>query len=176
MATTIQDFFTKAAQDQFSRDFLFRVKQISTVGIDLNGETDLIYARSATYPGRDILNKEANYFGQTFNVSGKSSYPGSDSYSIEFYMDEDGELRRKFEAASRRTFDNNTSTGAYGLAGPDQVMVLEVIGIDLQPREQIRLTGIQIRNIQPVEYAIADGTGEVQKVTCTFSYHFYDLV
>ena len=48
MATTIQDFFSRAARKQFSRDFLFRVKQIQLVGgTFLDGESDLVYARTA---------------------------------------------------------------------------------------------------------------------------------
>ncbi len=55
MATTIQDFFTRAAAKQFSRDFLFRVKQVQlTGGVFLDGESDLVYARTAAVPGREI--------------------------------------------------------------------------------------------------------------------------
>ena len=67
MATTIQDFFSRAARKQFSRDFLFRVKQIQLVGgTFLDGESDLVYARTASLPGRTIENKTVNYFGQDF--------------------------------------------------------------------------------------------------------------
>ena len=84
MPATIENFFNQASQKQFARDFLFRVKQISVTGLSLNGETDLIYARSASLPGRDIENKQVNFSGQTFNLPGKSSYPGAESWSIEF--------------------------------------------------------------------------------------------
>ena len=33
--------------------------------------------------------------------------------------------------------------------------------------------GASIRDIAAVDYAIADGTGEILKFTVTFAYHFY---
>ena len=95
MPTTIENFFTRAAQKQFSRDILFRVKQINIAGLQMNGEDDLIYARSAALPGRDIENKNVRYSGQNFNVPGVSNYPGSDSWSIDFYHDQNIEIRTK---------------------------------------------------------------------------------
>ena len=137
MATTIQNFFSRAAEKQFARDFLFRVKQINIEGVSFDGDSDLVYARSAQLPGRNIENKQVNYYGQTFNVPGKSTYPGSEAYSIEFFHDENNELRTKFEAASRAVFNAS------------------------------------IRDINAIDYTIADGTGEILNTTVTFSYHFY---
>ncbi len=174
MATTIENFFAYAAQKQFARDILFRVKQISIEGVQLNGETDLLYARSAALPGRDIENKEANYSGQTFNVPGKSSYPNSAGYSIEFYHDEDIELRTKFEKASRNVFNNVTTTGEYGMPGPESVIVLDVINKELQIIKTIRLIGASVRTVGEISHQIADGTGEILTFPVTFAYHFYD--
>ena len=110
MATTIQNFFTKAAENQFSRDFLFRVRNISlTGGIDFVGDNDLVYAKTAALPGRDIDDKVVSYFGQEFHVPGRSTYPTAGGYTISFYHDEDCLLRTKFEAASRIVFNNETS-------------------------------------------------------------------
>jgi len=174
MATTIQNFFTRAATEQFARDFLFRVKHISIEGVEFFGDGDLIYARSATLPGRDIENKVANYFGQQFNIPGKSAYPNSESYSIEFYHDESIDLRTKCERASRNVFNNETSTGQYGMPGEDSYIILEVIDIQLNSVEEIKLVGASIRTVAPIEHAIADGTGDVLKFAVTFSYHFYE--
>jgi|TARA_R100000951_G_C2620907_1_gene174435 hypothetical protein len=174
MATTIQDFFSKAATKQFSRDFLFRVKDIIIEGVSFSGNDDLIYARSAQLPGRNIENKQINYYGQTFNVPGKSSYPGSEAYSIEFFHDEQINLRKKFEEASRAVFDNETSTGQYGLPGEGNYITLEVIDKDLNLVETIQLVGASIREINAIDYTIADGTGEILNTTVTFSYHYYN--
>jgi hypothetical protein len=173
MATTIQNFFSRAAEKQFARDFLFRVKQIDIEGVSFDGDSDLVYARSAQLPGRNIDNKQVNYYGQTFNVPGKSTYPGSEGYSIEFYHDEKNELRTKFETASRAVFNNETSTGQYGMPGDSSLITLDVIDKDLDTIQTIQLVGASIRDINAIDYQIADGTGEILKTTVTFAYHFY---
>ena len=73
-ATTIQDFFSRASYKQFSRDFLFRVKQIDLVGVSFDGDKDLVYAKTAALPGRVIENKVVNYFGQEFQLPGRATY------------------------------------------------------------------------------------------------------
>ena len=174
MATTIQNFFSRAAEKQFARDFLFRVKQINIEGVQLDGDTDLVYARSAQLPGRNIENKTVQYYGQQFNVPGRSVYPGSEAYSIEFYHDEDVDLRSKFEKASREVFDNVTSTGEFGLPGEESIINLDVIDKELAPVKSIELVGASIRDIAPIDHGIADGTGEILTFAVTFAYHFYN--
>jgi len=184
MATSITDFFTKASSLQFSRDFFLRVIDITTGGISLKGEDELIYARTASLPGRDIENKTVSYSGQIFNINGRSVYPGSDSYAIEFYADQDMELRRIFEKMSRLSFNNETTTGQLCMPGEESSMTLQVLkapcgqgnvgGSAWEPAQTIKLIGVNIRTIGAVEYQIADGTGEVQKLPTTWSYHWYD--
>lgn len=178
-ATTITDFFDKAVGRQFARDFLFRVKQIDIAGttpntqIAFDGEEELVYARTASLPGRAIENKTVNYFGQQFNIPGKSTYTNSENFTIEFYHDETVNLRGQFEAASRAVFDNDTSLGEYGV--PDAGDRISLVALDkrLQEMAQIDLVGASIRDIGEIQYAIADGSGEVLTFPVTFSYHFY---
>ena len=120
MATTIQNFFAAAADKQFSRDFLFRIGEITlgSTNVDLQGQDDLIYARTASLPGRTIDNKEVNYMGLTFNVPGRATYNNSAAYSVEFYADANNQIRDKLERASRAVFDDQTSEGQYGMPGP----------------------------------------------------------
>ena len=181
MATTIQTFFGRASIKQFSRDFLFRVKQINIEGVSLVGNEDLVYARSAQLPGRNIENKTVQYYGQNFNVPGRAVYPGSEGYSIEFYHEEELELRSKFEKASRAVWSGMTedgsfpdSKGQFGMPGWGSVINLEVIDKELKPVKSIKLIGASIRDIAPTDYAIADGTGEILKFAVTFAYHFYE--
>jgi len=155
MATTIQNFFTRAAEKQFSRDFLFRVRQIDLIGgVSFNGDEDLVYARTAQLPGR-------------------ATYQGADGYAIEFYHDEDCELRTKFEAASRAVFNNETSIGQYGMPGDESVINLVQIDKELNDVRNIELVGASIRDIGDIGYSIADGNGEVVNFEVTFAYHFY---
>lgn len=184
MPTTINTFFNIASQKQFSRDFFLRVKQITVPGMSLDGEKSLVYARTAKLPGRNIENKTVAYSGQIFNISGKSTYPGSDDYSIEFYHDQELDLRTAFEKASRTSFNNEDTTGNMCMPGPESVIVLDVLkipcgqgnqgGQGLEVVKTIKLIGVGIRNIGEVEYAIAEGTGEVKTITCSFSYHWYE--
>ncbi len=184
MPTDINTFFNIAGQKQFARDFFLRVKQISLPGFQLNGETDLVFARTAELPGRNIQNKIVNYSGQQFNLNGKSEYPGSESYAIEFYHTQDLDLRTKLERISRLSFDNETTSGQMCMPGPESYMVLDLLGVPCGPGriggqglvvlKQIKMIGVSIRDIGPIGYQIADGTGEVLTCNVTFSYHWYE--
>lgn len=185
MATTIQNFFNRAQDFQFSRDFLFRVKQIrlqlpdqvpgrgTAKVVELQGDKELVYAKTAALPGRNIENKTVSYFGQEFQIPGRSIYQNAAGYSIDFYHDELCSLRTKLEEASRATFDNETSRGYYGMPGPGSVVELEQIDKQLNPIRTIELIGASIRDIGDISYTIAEGTGEVITFPATFSYHFY---
>ena len=184
MATNILDFFNIAAQKQFSRDNFMSVRQIRAGGVDNNRENELLYARTASLPGRDIENKTVNYSGQIFNSNGRAVYPGSESYAIEFYMDQDLDLRKKLEKISRLTFNHETTTGQLCMPGEESYMVLDILkapcgqgnvgGQAWTTAETIKLVGVNIRSIGAVEYQIADGTGEVKMLPTTWSYHWYE--
>lgn len=184
MPTNINTFYNLASQRQFARDFFLRVHHIELPGISLYGDTDLVFAKTASIPGRNIENKIVNYSGQQFNLNGKSSYPGSEAYSIEFFHTQDLDLRKKLEYASRLTFDNETTTGQLCMPGPESYIVLDLLSVPcgqgnqggegMQVIQQIKLVGVSIREIGEVAYQIADGTGEVLSIPCTFSYHWYE--
>jgi hypothetical protein len=185
MSTTIENFFNYASQKHFSRDFLFRVKNISVTGLQLNGETELLYARSASIPGRNIENKTVNHAGQQFNLQGKATYPSSEGWSVEFYVDQSLDLRTKLEKASRVLWDNDTTTGNLCMPGVESVIDLDVLQIPcqrgsnvttggaLEVVKSIQLVGASLRDIGEIQYQIADGTGEILTFNATFSYHFY---
>ena len=185
MAASITNFMNQAMQKQFARDFLFRIKQISVTGLTLDGETDLIYARSASLPGRNIQNKTVNYSGQQFNIPGKSEYPNSEAWSVEFYVDQGMDIRTKLEAASRTLFDNETTTGNICMPGDESLITLDILQIpcgrgpnvtsggELETLKSMELVGASLRDVGEIGYQIADGTGEVLTFNATFSYHFY---
>lgn len=174
--TTIQNYFTQAVAKQFARDILFRVKSIKIVGGELRGNNQLIYARSAKLPGRDIEDKTVSYSGQTFHVPGKVSYPGSESYSIEFYHDEEANLREQFESISRAIFDHRSNNiGEYSMPGSDSLIELNILDRQLNEIGTIKLIGASIRKIGEIAYEIADGSGEILKFTVDFAYHWYEM-
>jgi hypothetical protein len=184
MPADINTFFNIAGQKQFARDFFLRVKQIQLPGLSLDGEDELVFAKTAALPGRNIENKIVNYSGQQFNLNGKSTYPNSESYSIEFYHDQSLDLRTKLERASRNAFNNETTTGQMCMPGPESYMILDLLGVPcgqgnaggqgMQVIKQVKFVGVSIRDIGEVAYQIADGTGEVLTISTTFSYHWYE--
>ena len=184
MPADIQTFYNIAQQKQFSRDFFMRVKQITIAGLQLNGENELVFAKTAALPGRAIQNKVVPYSGQTFNLNGAATYTGSEAYAIEFYMDQQLDLRTKLEHASRRLFNNEDTSGQMCMPGNDSFMILDVLGIPCGTGNQggsgmkviktIKFIGVSIRDVGAVSYAIAAGTGEVLSLPTTFSYHWYE--
>lgn len=170
---TIQKFYSEAAGRDFSRDFLFRVTQLRIQGVPSMQESDLVYAKAADLPGRNITNVPVPYMGLNFNVPGGTTYPGSDAYSLAFYLDAKCELRNYFEFASRTLFNDQTSTGIYGTPDDETFIELAQLNKELEPINIYKLHGASLRNISNISYAIAAGTGQTVEVTATFAYHFY---
>lgn len=169
----IQNFYRTAADRDFSRDFLFRVTELNIAGVPAMKEGQLIYAKAASLPGRDIGNVAVPYMGLNLNVPGGVTYPGSEGYSIAFYLDANSDLRTYFENASRALFDDQTSTGGYGTPDETHYISLAQLDKDLTPISSYKLIGASIRRIEPIAYAIAAGTGQTVEVTATIAYHFY---
>ena len=170
---TIQNFYRAAADRDFSRDFLFRVTQMQLQGVPALGENDLVYVKTASHPGRNITNVPVPYMGLQLNIPGAATYPGSDAYALNFYLDADSELRNYFEGASRSVFDDLNSTGEYGTPDDDFFIQLAQLDKELEPVAQYKLVGASIRNIDNIAYNISDGTGATVEVNSTVSYHYY---
>lgn len=170
----IQNFYRVAATKDFSRDFLFRVLDLKLDGVTALTEDQLVYAKTAKLPGRTITNVAVPYMGLPLNTAGTATYPGSDSYSITFYLDQNSELRNFFEEASRTIFDDATSTGEYGTPDDNSYIILAQVDKQLNVISQYKLIGVQIKTVQDIEYTMAAGTGSTVDVTVTMSYHFYE--
>ena len=172
MASTVQDFYA-AAQRGLSRDFLFRVMNITghAGAGDMVGDGELVYATSAALPGRVIEDKVANYFGQEFHLGGRATYNNSSGYPIEFYCSEDAGIRKGLEAMSNATF--RFGTGAYGIG--DATIDLAILNKQLGSVATCKLVGAQIREIGDISYLIADGTGETVRFSATFAYQWSEI-
>jgi len=171
---TIQDFYSQAQTRDFARSNLFRVLNINfgTASSQIVTENDLVYARTATLPGKTIQNLAVPYMGLQFNVPGVVTYPGSDSYVINFYSDEAQQLREKFLNVVKDTFDDSTSTGNY--FAPSQTAVIDLIQLNKQLVKvaQYQLVGVSIRDVAALEYDITS-TGEIQNFNVTLAYHYW---
>lgn len=174
----ISDFYTRSIEVDFARDNHFRVTDIQptpSLGIEFFPASDLIYARSAKVPARNITNVEAKYMGLTFNLPGIAEYPESANYTLEFYCDKNSSIRNKFEQWSRAIFDDGDSTGNYSI--PDRNSYIELTQIDSQFEaiQKYKLVGVSIRSVGDISYEIAEGTGAVKTFSVTMAYHYYEL-
>jgi len=171
----ITDFYRVATTREFARDFNFRVLSINTGGASTVtfDENDLVYVKTASLPGRNIQNIPVPYMGLKFNVPGSVDYPGSDSYEMTFYADANSQIRQKFEQWSTDIFDDSNSTGNY--FSPKQTAIIDLVQLDNQLNSvaQYQLVGVSVRNVGPLNYTIAEGTGSVIEFTVTVSFHYW---
>lgn len=170
----IRDFYAQAAKSQFLRDFNFRLRSINTDALTLTSE-EVVYAVASTLPGRDINNHQQPFMGMNFNYAGSNSYPGSDSYKVTFFMDENGSMRQKLERASRTIFNDVYSTGDYRLPGLDNRISLSLIDPKLEALTTYNLIGAQFRSIGAIEFDYLGGTGALVKCECNLAYQFYEV-
>jgi hypothetical protein len=177
----ITNFYDQAVGRDFSRDINFRVLNIepgpAAPDVDF-AETDLVYAKGGTVPGRDIQNVTAKYMGLNFNLPGVATYPGSEGYELEFYCDRASELRQKFEQWSRALFDDASSTGNYNTPSKESYIILAQLNPDMTVIEtgKYKLIGVSIRKVGPLQYAVADGTGAPVSFKASMSYHYYENI
>lgn len=176
----ISNFYATSILPDFSRDFLLRVLSITFDGPggQIFGEQDLVFARTAKLPGRTIVNHEVKYAGQTFNIPGSVTYPGSDNYELEFYCSENSQIRERLMNESHRTFGNQLGIAGSGSTGgsittPFSRLVLVQLNKNLNAVCQYDLVGCSIRNVGEMSYNIADGNGAVQVFPVGIAYHFF---
>jgi len=171
----ITDFYRVATNREFARDYNFRVLSINTGGAsDVTfDQDDLVYVKTASLPARQIKNVEVPYMGLNFNLPGNVTYPGSDSYEMTFYADAQSKIRQKFEQWSIDIFNDANSTGNY--FAPKQTAIIDLVQLDNQLNKvaQYQLVGVSVRNVGPINYNIAAGTGETIEFVATVSYHYW---
>ena len=177
---TIQDFYRVATTREFARDFSFRVLSINTGGAtDAAGniitfnEDDMVYAKTATLPAREITNVPVPYMGLNFNLPGNAVYPDGTGYSILFYADAKSSIRQKFEDWSRYTFNDANSTGDFLTPKPTSVINLLQLDNQLNKVAQYTLVGASPRSVGALSYNMAGGTGTTVEFTATIAYHYF---
>lgn len=163
----IQDFYAAAQIKEFARDFQFRVTTLGPFS-----EQDLLYVETASLPGKTINNQPVPFMGLSFNVPGSVSYTGSDNWPVLFRCDEGINIRNKMENWMKEIFDDQTSTGKYGV--PVEVATFHLLGKDLKPIRTYEFTGIYPKELGELSYDIK-GTGAPLTFTATFAYQFWRL-
>lgn len=161
----IQEFYNAAQQKEFARLFQFQVRTLGPFT-----EQDLLYVETATLPDKTIANIQVPYYGLNFNVPGTVSYPGSDSWAVTFRFDEGMNIRNKMENYTKEIFDDETSTGLYGV--PIEEATFDLLGKDLKPVRRYTFIGIYPVSVGTVSYDIKDN-GAIATAPLTFAYQYY---
>jgi hypothetical protein len=173
----INSFFSSAVVADFARDYLFRVESLVFDGGLVLTPDEMIYAKTATLPAREIVNQEVKAYGQTFNIPGSSQFPNSANYEIDFYCPEDSSIRELLMNESTRTFGNifgiaGSGVGGGSIASANSRITLIQLDKNLDALYKYELIGANIRNVGEISYDMAGGNGAVMSFKVSIAYHF----
>ena len=168
---TIQDFYKVAQTRDFARDFQFRVLDVSNKGVPVFTEDDLVYATTATLPGKSITPKPVPYNGFEFRIPGTVTYNNSEGFTIGFYCDATTNARIQMENWVTETFDDETTTGD-GVIHNNSTVTLVQLNTKFEPLRTYKLFGVFPVNSGDIAYSMV-GTGEVVSMDITLAYQFY---
>lgn len=169
MAQNIADFYRTVQQNDFARQFQFRVVQLANTNF---GESQLVYLETANLPGRAINNIAVPFMGLQFNVPGTASYPGSDAWNVTFRCDQAYNIRATLENATFNTFDDGTSTGDYNIARNSSVITLNLLNKSGGTVRQYTLYGAYVVNVGDIAYNLGDN-GSIVTVPATLAYQYW---
>jgi hypothetical protein len=169
MAQNITDFYRTVQQNDFARQFQFRVVQLANTNF---GEDQFVYLETASLPGRTINNIPVPFMGLQFNVPGTASYPGSDGYAVTFRSDQNYNIRAVLENATFNTFDDGTSTGDYNIARNSSVITLNLLGKGGSTVRQYTLYGAYVTSVGDIGYNLGDN-GTIVTVPATLAYQYW---
>lgn len=169
MAQNISDFYRAVQQNDFARQFQFRVVQLANTNF---GEEELVYLETASLPGRAINNVQVPFMGLNFNVPGTASYPGSEGYNVTFRCDQNYDIRATLENATFNSFDDSTSTGDYNIARNSSVITLNLLGKNGSTIRQYTLYGAYVVSVGDIAYNLGDN-GSIVTVPATLAYQYW---
>ena len=164
---SIQEFYAAAQQQEFARDFQFFVRTLGPFT-----SNDLLYVTTAVLPGKEISNQQVPFMGLQFNVPGTVKYTGSDAWTLTFRCDEGLNIRNKMENWIKEIFDDQTSSGKYGV--PTEVATMDLLGKDLKTIRSYQFTGIYPKQVGDISYD-KTGDGKPLSFDCIFAYSFWRL-
>lgn len=164
---TIQSFYAAAQAREFARDFQFRILNLGPFV-----ENDLLYCRTANLPGKEITNQVVPWMGLDFNIPGSVKYTGSNAWTLNFWCDEGINVRNKVENWITEIFNDQTSTGKYGV--PIEVASMGLLDKNLNVIRKYDFYGVYCQNVGNLAYNI-EGTGTVVTFDATFAYQFWRL-
>lgn len=168
----ISKFNDTAAERDFSRNNLYRLVSLKTRALALD-EKDLLYCKGANLPSRENPSATLKYHGMQFHYPASTVKYDGGSYQLTFYVDMKGEIRDKFETASRLIFDNETNQGNWRFPQSSDTIVLAQLDFKMDTIKYITLYGVCLNKIDQIQTQFADGDGSAIEVTVTFTYNYY---
>lgn len=170
---TIADFQNSLMKRDGLRNNLFKVLALNTKVLSLTND-DMVYIKTATLPGRTNPTGTIQYMGMNFAYNRSTvEYPGSDDYSLSFVFDAKGELREKFEQASRLIFNDLTTTGNWAVPTREDILTFAPLNFQYEPSQYYHLYGVAFKGFDGVNFEIANGDGSIVEFTCHMSYWYY---
>jgi len=168
-------FYTQALQKDFSRDHQMRVINIGPGGFIT--KDDNVYITTAVLPGYEIANQAVPFMGLQINVPGSGSFPGSDSYAVNFRCDAKLNIREKILGWQKSVFnafpdEATNSVGAYGPKGIDTYVDLAVFDRDGETVRGVKLVGCYPKTLGEIAY---DSTlnGNIVTMQVTLAYQWW---
>lgn len=168
---TIQDFYKVAQTRDFARKFQFRVLDVANKGASVFDEDELVYATTATLPGKTIAAQEVPYNGFTFRVPSTVSYNNSESFNVTFYSDANVTARVKLENWIEETYSDATTTGD-GIIHNDSTITLAQLDTKFDVLRTYKLFGVFPVQAGDIEYDMTS-TGEIVTFQASFAYQFF---
>lgn len=174
MATnqTIGTFINTFAERDGQRNNLYRILSLNTRVLQLT-EKDLVYAKGGRLPSRTNPTANAQYMGMNLPYNTSTVSYDNEDFSLNFVFDAKQELRTKFEEASRRVFNDLTSTGNWSAPSLSDIMTVATLDINLDPIAYYHFYGVAFKGIDGVDFDIAGGDGSIVEIPVHFSYYYY---
>ncbi len=169
---TIQDFYKVAQTKDFSRNYQFRVLDVSNKGASIFTEDQLVYATTAKIPGKKIKPVPVPYSGFNFNIPGPVEYNETTGYQITFYLDAQSSARIAMENWVQETFDENTSTGDQTLHNDSTITLAQLDG-EFEVIRTYKLFGVFPIEAGDIAYTIGAADGTIISFNATFAYQFF---
>jgi hypothetical protein len=169
MAQNIADFYRSVQQNDFARQFQFRLVQLANTNF---GEDTLVYVETAALPGRAITNVPVPFMGLDFNVPGTVKYPNSQNYTVRFRCDSNYNIRTVLENATFNTFDDGTSTGNYNIARNSSVIIMNLLNKSGTTARQYTLYGAYVVSVGEMSYNLGD-SGTIQVIDAVLAYQYW---
>jgi len=161
MAFTVSDFRSRVRD--LAKQYMFEISVLMPVAV---GTSELvnILAQSTSIPGRTITPVDANFMGQQYKLAGNIEFS---PWSVEFRMDDNYDVYKKFRAWSELVRGTETNIAAFPAQYKSEPIIyqLDAAGNKLN---QITLKGAWPSEIG--EIAVDTTSSELQVFSVTWEY------